>query len=327
MYIINSKIQECDSQVPSAHPTLRDVLMVLLTVIEDVRPRVQEESEMFQNFGEAGGVASLINTISSRSGNVETITVCMQLLSVMLDNLRIACRYTYDDDGNTLYRYVEDCQTGVANYDTDSDDSSNWPLYEPERNDASQIELSTAQRNTIIALTLNSLERFPTNTMLYEKSLEMLKNLFQVDTAECYNEFYEQGAIPKIVRCLSARHANLHAHGLFAFFVCVIIRDYEDSPMPPRNIAIMLQLVTSGAISIFLDTIVQQFEHPPESCDVKRIFQLLELIIAYGYGQHVTDAGGDTVMTRYYEQQNELAMRMSLRRFAIAEVRHMCTSR
>ena len=82
--------------------------------------------------------------------------------------------------------------------------------------------------------------------------------------------------------------------------------------MPPRNIAIMAQLVTSGAIPIFLDIIMQQFEHSPESCDVKRIFQLLELIIAYGYAQNVTNAGGDTVMTRCYEQEGELAMRMSL---------------
>jgi len=138
---------------------------------------------MFENFGAAGGVACLLDAISSQNGNVGTIAVCMQLLSVMLDDLQIANRMTYDHDGSYLWNYQLDLETGMVDYN--SDDSTEWPQYEQESQDPDQIGISTAQRNSIIAWTLASLERFPTHTMLYEKSLEMLKNLFQGNLIEC----------------------------------------------------------------------------------------------------------------------------------------------
>jgi len=123
---------------------------------------------------------------------------------------------------------------------------------------------------------------------------------------------------------LGARHDNLHAHGLFAKFLHIVVHDREDAPMPQRNIAIMSQLVTSGGIRVFLDILVQKFDHPPDSNDVQHIFLLLELIISYGYAQNVTSAGDDTVMTQYYEQRGELAMRMSVRQYRIQTVLTQC---
>ena len=324
VHIINSKIEESDSVVSPTHPSLRVVLIVLLTAITNVRPRIQESSNMFEIFGAAGGVACLLNAISTQNGNVGTIVVCMQLLSAMLDDLQIANRMTYDHDGSFLWNYQLDPETGTVDYN--SDDSDEWPKYEQECQDPDQILISTAERNSIIAWTLASLERFPTHTMLYEKSLEMLKNLFQGDLAECYDEFYRQGAIPKIIRCLGVRHDNLHAHGLFAKFLHIVVQDREDTPMPQRNIAIMLQLVTNGGILVFLNILEQKFDNPSDSDDVHHILQLLELIISYGYAQKVNSEGGDTLMKKLYEQRGEFDMRMSNRQYRIQQVLRDCAT-
>jgi len=324
MDIIKTNIEESDRVVSPTHPSLTVILTVLLTEITNVSPRIQESSDMFEKFGYAGGVACLLHAISTHNGNVGTIVVCMQLLSAMLDDLQIANRMTYDRDGSYLFNYQLHPQTGMLDYN--SDDSDEWPLYEQHHQDPDQILISTSERNSIIAWTLASLERFPTHTMLYEKSLEMLKNLFQKNLTECYDEFYEQGAIPKIIRCLGVRHDNLHAHGLFAKFLHIVVHSREEAPMPQRNIAIMLQLVTNGGILVFLNILEQKFDNPSDSDDVHHILQLLELIISYGYAQKVNSEGGDTLMKKLYEQRGEFDMRMSNRQYRIQQVLRDCAT-
>ena len=324
MDIIKTNIKESDEVVSPTDPSLTVILTVLLTEITNVSPRIQESSDLFEKFGEAGGVACLLHAISTHSGNVDTIVVCMQLLSAMLDDLRIANRMTYDHDGSFLFNYQLHPQSGMLDYN--SDDSDEWPQYEQTHSDPEQIFISTADRNLIIVWTLASLERFPTHTMLYEKSLEMLKNLFQKNLKECYDEFYEQGAIPKIIRCLSVRHDNMHAHGLFAKFLQIVVENQEEEPMPKRNIDIMFQLVSNGGIFLFLNILGQRFDNAPDSDDVHHILQLLELIISYGYKQNVDSEKGDSVMKKFYEQRGEFAMRMSVRQYRIQKVQQDCAT-